>query len=226
MIKHRPLNRLKRFARAGHIRLALTTVVGFAALAAPSAASASLHLVPAPTSFQMTSSAMTWSETSGGIGNCNGAGTTSGSWSTGTAGTTTLKFEGCKWGVGACTSVGQPSGTIVSSSLTLTPVYLNAGHTAFGLLLSPKAGAFAEFNCGIIHRSWTGSLLGQITNPGLNLEAINHTLAFKSLGSGVQQYTQVEGAGPTYSLVQNGNTSVAIEAGQAMQYVQMAGYRP
>lgn len=120
------------------------------------------------------------------------------------SGTLNLTLEGCNMGgwIGACNSSGKPSGTIVTSTLTFKLVYLDAAHTAWGILLSPPAsGVFTEFSCGggITKVTWTGSILGQITKPALNVETWSGTLVFQAKETG-QQYEQINGTGTAYHL--------------------------
>jgi hypothetical protein len=137
-------------------------------------------------------------------------GTGSTSFGSGTSGSTQLIYQKCKWSPSNfnCTSPGLGAGEIRTNVLALEPVYLDAAKTKFGLKATPQAGApVAEFTCGGFYKyTWTGSVLGQITSPALNVSSSVFTLSFSG-GSGTQQYEQVEGAGTKYHLSsQTGST--------------------
>jgi hypothetical protein len=193
--------------------LAFTALLAVAAIAAGSASA--LSLSPAPRAFSASGGAVTL-ETQSAIYNCQqSAGT--GFFSSGTSASLNLSLSGCKMSGFSCTTSGQASGTISTTSLTATPVYLDAAKTKFGLKLTPAAGgSFAEFTCLGIPVKWTGSLIGQITSPGMNQSSSTFTLSFAGAGPGVQAYQQVEGAGPKYHLTQtfNGNAAEMAYLGQ------------
>ena len=134
-----------------------------------------------------------------------------------------FKLRGCKTtifgGAAYCTTAGQPTGTIAASNLSYRLVYLDAAKTKFGIKLAPPPPAqwfepgnpFTEFTCGGVYKwKWTGSVIGQITSPGLNVLAKSVNLQFAASGS-TQNYQQVEGAG-TYHLWAslNGGTATAL----------------
>jgi len=191
----------KRTVRA--FGLALAVALAFAGLAAGSASALSIS----PSSFNgvgsgnlvafasvgtnvstCESSALNWT-VSGGSGGAFEA----------------EKLRGCKKPVGgtsvSCTTPGQTAGTIALSKLNASLVYLDAAKTKFGYMLTPATGTtVAEFSCGgFFQYKWTGSVLGQITNPALNVETKSATLSFTASGTS-QTYQQVEGAGPNYHL--------------------------
>jgi hypothetical protein len=195
-------------------------------LVAPISALASGPSVePSTNSFTSTAAGgMTWS-TSGEKVACSSTGNGEGSWTTSSTGTAVLRFKGCAGSGFSCTSAGQPTGTIVTSTLAISPVYLDAAHSKFGLLLkSPGSGIFAQFKCGgIINHEWTGSLIGQVTSPGLNTWAWQNTLSFVELALGQQQYTQVEETGPAYRLTQSG-TPLAVSSLETLTYAKQMKY--
>lgn len=209
--------------------LALVASLAAGALVAGSAFALSLE--PGPGPFTTSSEATTFSMSTGEQWSCSGKGSGSGSFTTGTSGSATFTFTKCEYQSGGfpvtCTTAGQPAGTIKTSTLGVSPVYLDAAKTKFGLLLSPpESGVFAEFKCaGFINKVWKGSLIGEITKPALNVSAYVHVLTFNQFGSGVQQYTQIEGSGPKYQLTQGG-VNVALGATQNMTFVQSKKYIP
>ncbi len=83
----------------------------------------------------------------------------------------TLTFNSCGWSFGSlykCTSPGQSSGTIRTSSLKARPVYPEEGLTAVGFLLEPtKSPTFMKFTCGPISAEVTGSAIVDLAAPSL-----------------------------------------------------------
>jgi hypothetical protein len=122
------------------------------------------------------------------------------------SGNVKLTLQGCTIGpVGFtvnCSTPGQPSGTILTSELPVYPVYLDAGKTKFGLQIgnqgalgSPATGSTwaSEINCsGIRKFKWNGSVLSQVTSPGLNVSASAFSVSLSGSGE-TQQYEWVEG---------------------------------
>jgi len=194
----------------------LLASIALTGLAAGSASALSIE--PAST-FQSTGSEVTWSTSAGNIYACKGGSSTTGQFTSGTSGQMTLKMQGCGSSFTTCTSPGQASGTIVTSTLGVKPVYLDAARTLHGLLLSPPAsGVFAEFSCSGVPRVWTGSLLGRITSPALGVKSTQHTLSFTESSAGQQTYQRVEGAlFPLYRLKQ-GEATVAVTATQPLTF--------
>jgi len=198
-------NRLSRLTSA--CGLALLASLALVALAAPSSALAAgpkFNGGSPPLSFTSTGASVVVSESSGNVWSCSSS-SGSGTWTTTSTGTGTLTFKGCAFGSGTCTSPGQPAGTIVTSTLGLQSVYLDKARTKYGTLFTPPAsGVFAEIECGFggikIKKNWNGSLIGQITSPGLYQSSNQNTLVFDDITPGKQQYTQVEEGGPVYQL--------------------------
>lgn len=93
-----------------------------------------------------------------------------------TSGLFQLSFKGCKlptYNID-CTTAGQPTGTIVTKLLGVTPVYLNAEQTKYGLRLAGEGagpnwwepGTVATFACGGAGSfTWSGWMTVEITNP-------------------------------------------------------------
>jgi hypothetical protein len=180
--------------------LALIASLAFAGLATANASALSLD---APSVFSPKLSNEGFISMGSNIYACTGGGWNSGQFTTKTSGEITLTFKGCGASGFTLTTPGQEKGTIKTSSLTMKPVYLDAAHTKFGLLLSPPAsGIFAEVLYGGIPVAWKGSLIGQITSPGLMGKSKDFTLNFAKAGTG-QQYRQVEESGPIYHVTQN-----------------------
>jgi len=208
-------------------RVFATALIASLALAGLVAASASALSMSGPIQkFTISGGAGVWSEAGGSKVECTGSGS-AGEWTSSTTGRATLRLTGCGSSGFKCTSEGQTAGTIVTSTLDFKLIWLDAAHTKFGLLFSPATGwSFAKFACGGIWiKEWQGSLIGQITYPGLEVSASNHTLSFVSIANGVQQYQQIEGSGPLYRLTRGGET-VALNLTQSLIHAENSKYIP
>jgi hypothetical protein len=189
----------RRFPAFG---LALIASLAIGALGAGSASALSLDVASnfntsnAGTTFQAANS--NWNitcNTSTGIGSF-----TSGA----TEGTMELRFSKCFLG-GAypCTTSGAVSGEVRWNKLNFKLVYLDAAKTKYGMLLSPATGSsVSEFICLGVAFKQTGSVIGQITSPPLNVSSSSFNLQFAPNQPGEQLYQQVEGAGTKYHLSQ------------------------
>jgi len=78
-----------------------------------------------------------------------------------------VKFHGCTafFGFVACNTAGQPSGTVVTTPLDATLVYLETGTNKKGLLLQPenKEEHFATLECGGTSIKVIGTVLAELT---------------------------------------------------------------
>jgi hypothetical protein len=222
-------NRLSRVTSA--CGLALLASLALVALAAPSSAFAAgpkIEGTSFPLSFTVTNSgaAVTVQYSNGPVMECSSS-SGAGTWTTNSSGTATLTFQGCTRGF-TCTSPGQPSGTIVTSTLGIQSVYLNKARTKFGMLFTPPAsGVFAEVVCGPfgIKTTWNGGLIGETVSPGLGGTSSESTLRFLNSGVGKQQWTQVEESGPVYQLTQ-GAATLAILANKTVKYPKNITWAP
>jgi hypothetical protein len=128
------------------------------------------------------------------------------------------RLRGCKMLIFGfttnCTTPGQPiAGTIALSNMKFSLVYLDAAKTKFGMKLDPISGPVAEFTCGGAYSyKWTGSILGQIVKPPLNVFTATTTLKFAAEGSS-QNYQQIEGAGTKYHLYQTPKEGTPVDLG-------------
>jgi len=130
-----------------------------------------------------------------------------------TTGVITLTLRQCanRSGV-SCTSPGQAKGTIAMATVPFQLVYLDAAKTKFGILMTPPAsGVFASFNCSVfLNCVWKGNgLMGQITNPPLNVKSNQLTLSFAESAPYTQQFRQIEGTGTIYQLTESVNNGSA-----------------
>jgi hypothetical protein len=147
------------------------------------------------------------SEAPGAQIKCTGMGGTGSLYKSGTEGSATLRYTGCKvihtTLEYTCTTPGSSAGNITTKTLQSAPVYLDAAKTKFGFKLTPLTGnTFAEFTCGPKEWKWTGSFLGQITSPALNVLAYSFELSFGTGGLFKQQFEQIEGSGTKWHLSQ------------------------
>ncbi|MGN6201008.1 MAG: hypothetical protein ACTHNY_01195 [Solirubrobacterales bacterium] len=142
------------------------------------------------------------------------------SWKEGTNGQLKTTLTGCGLTyLGSrmeCNSSGQAAGVIKFNNLGFTLVYLDAAKTKFGYKLTPESGSVvAEFACGggFYNYKWTGSVLGQITEPALNVSSLSGKFSLTATGA-TQTYQQVEGTGTAYHLYssQNGGPLVSLGA--------------
>jgi hypothetical protein len=183
--------------------LAIVVCLAMGAMVASGASALSFTWEPGGAASLHLETTSPQAETPSDLMTCeSGSGTAT--FSSGTSGSAQLTLKGCKWYPWAwkCTSAGEPAGTIVLKLLTLTPVYLDAAKTKYGLKVSPETpgGPVAEFTCGGIKKFvWTGDVLGEITSPALNVTAGTFNLVFNG-STGTQQYEQIEGAGTKYHL--------------------------
>jgi hypothetical protein len=196
----------KRSHRLRALGLALVASLAIAATSAGSASALSLTPV-APATYPVSLSLNApWDATftfeKGFNSKCASA-TGTGQLTSGTAGEMKITYKGCRFGETACTSAGQPSGTMVTSNLALTPVYLNAAKTIWGFKLTPiGTGVFAECNFpfGGLFMRWSGSVLGNVWNSiGSTTKTLNLHQGWGTKWE-EQQYQQVEGAGTKYHL--------------------------
>jgi len=197
---HSPKRSLRAFG------LALVAVLAFAGLAAGSASALSVN--PSSGSGNVKGAGFNWQASGGPAYTCESS---SGNYSVsgGTGGLfEEVKLRGCAANIGGfkvnCTTSGQLAGTIALSNLSSSLVYLDAAKTKFGYKLTPVGGTVAQFSCGGSSYKWTGSVLGQITEPPFNTWTKSAKLRFTAT-SGSQDYQQVEGAGTAYHLYQSQN---------------------
>ena len=112
-------------------------------------------------------------------------------------------LHGCTGPLGAaCTTAGQPAGTIVIATSIAHLVYLDEAHTKVGSLTTPPAsGVFAKFTClGIVVEVKGNGLLSEITAPKCGEKSKTGTTVATSTSPGVQKYTQIEETGTVYKL--------------------------
>jgi len=129
-----------------------------------------------------------------------------------TTGSIETSFGGCKAPGGiACTSPGQPSGTIKFAKSVFHLVYLTDAKTMPGVLVTPPTGGvFTTTACtGEIKGS---GYMGQLEWPAPACGAKSTTFSFvyEVDAEGKQKYRQVTGTGTSYSLLAGGSTEIAL----------------
>ena len=121
---------------------------------------------------------------------------------TSTTGTIELTFtEGCKEKTfgSSCASSGEPAGSIATTKLQFHLVTL--ANNVPGVLITPNAGHFASFTCGIIPITVGGTgVIGKITSPGCNQSSTEATIDFNATAHGVQEFNKVAGTETIYQL--------------------------
>ena len=137
--------------------------------------------------------------------------TGSGSYVTNTWGSMTLTLHGCTAGITKCTSKGEPTGTITTSSLPFDNILLEANPQTPGLMFTPTTvdnapgageGFFVEFTCGISTTTTVrgNGLVGDITGPKCGESSKTLTVEFASAAAGIQKWMQVTTTGTKYDL--------------------------
>jgi hypothetical protein len=186
------------------ILLAITVVAALAFAAMPALASAKTPELDGtfPLGFTGTSGAGTLNSSAATI-SCK-EDTNTGSFTSKTAGTLEVTFKKCTGPLGiACTTPGQASGVITTNSSVFDLVYLKAGGTTPGVLVTPPtSGVFAEFECSAAAKvKVTGNgLLGHIESPACGATSKTFAVNFEATGT-AQKYTKVEEAGTAFSLL-------------------------
>jgi len=142
-----------------------------------------------------------------------------------TAEEVTLTFTGCTESTfgSSCTSAGQASGTIKTTDLVSHNIMIDstaqvAGGTP-GILLTPKEGHFATFNCAFFFKIEVGGsgIIGDISAPKCGAAASKTaTLKFESPTEGTQKYMQITTEGTKFDLTstQGGTARTASQDGE------------
>lgn len=233
----------------GRLTTLSLVVIASLALAGFAAGSASaLSITPAPVGHAGSGGAFYFGTESSANASCT-ASENFGKALTATTGEIKLGFGGCTRpnglpGGAPCTSSGQASGVIATGNLNYKLIYLDAAKTKFGLWLIPAdakytesgvliagSGTFANFSCAGSAYKWTGSVMGQITSPKLNVSASQATLAFTTTNGISQTYQTVEGGVfPWYHLseAKNGGSAKNLGVGgtQTLAFSQNATFLP
>jgi hypothetical protein len=167
-------------------------VVSIGTVALPAVASAQSWHLNLTTSFSVSGSGgtLTWASSQSLIcTSTKGAGV----FSTTTAGSVSMTFHGCTGPFGiACTSPGQPSGTVTFSA-SFDGIMVAADKPA--ILLTPTGSAeptpglktLWEMSCfGILEKIFGKGIIGTISAPGCGTASSTATVAFESIAQGSQ----------------------------------------
>ena len=179
-------------------KLLLLVLSVIAAMAvAPAAASATPWHTNSTGAFTLHGGKVAWSTASAITVECTTV-TGAGNYSATTGGTITLALSGCTSIILGmpivCTTLGQPNGTITSTTLRLDNVMLGVGKP--GVLLTPNAetGAVSHFSCGALTLTFEGNgLLGTVTAPACGASSTTGTWSFSATAHGAQQHTLYTG---------------------------------
>jgi hypothetical protein len=200
------------------------SVLAFTAL--PSAASAGewhLKCEKFPCTFTVAGGESRFSETAGGTVWCSsvtGAGEVTKAAveptlkeNESTTGTVRLLFHGCKEQATifhfACTSAGQPSGTVTTNVMTTHNVWLTHGTTKPGVAIT---NANTTFTCagGFAASTVTGTVLGELHEPQCKVASATQKQNFTSTSHGHQTWKQITGTGPILDLITSTNHTNAV----------------
>jgi hypothetical protein len=199
--------------------MVLALAVASAALfALPAVASAQSWHLSATTSFSVTGAGGKLTSTDGTTFTCSST-TGSGSFSTTTAGTMSLVFHGCTGFGFACTTPGQPSGTI-TLSVSFDAIMVSTNNP--GVLLTPDSSSITEtlgkkflteYSClGISTKVYGNGVIGTIHSPvpACGATATTWGLNFESSALAGHQKDKLW-TGTEYDLISNSHSTSSID---------------
>jgi len=191
-------NKMKTFVLAATVAMALAALP-----AAASAGEPEIHCGGAVCgAFTTTSGATALSVANGTTINCTST-TGAGQYTTKKTGTVALMYHGCftpTFFNTACTSPGQPVGTIKTNSSVFHNIYESVGKTTPGILTTAPAIPLT-FTCGgFVHVEVTGSIIGDLESPGCGGSSKELKLSLAATAHGQQQYKQVTTTGTIFDL--------------------------
>jgi hypothetical protein len=144
----------------------------------------------------------------------------SGRYTSATTGDIELTFTGCTAFGGECHTAGQANGVITTGTSIFHNVYLTAGKTTPGVLVTPPTGGvFATFSCffGFASVSVTGNgIIGHLESPKCGAKSKTGTLNFTATGSS-QTYKQNTATGTVFNLKSSVNGGAAVEAAEVAE---------
>lgn len=204
------------------IMLLALSVVSAALFALPAVAAATPAHLSATSTFTVSKGAVETVEletVEGEKVQCHAGVSGTGNFENTTTGTLNLLFHGCTtstiFGNLNCTSTGQPSGTIATTTLPFHLISKVSGSGTPGVLITPGTGEhFATFICGgIAERKVTGNgVIGTIISPACGVSSTTATLKFEQSPTGVQKHTSHTGV--TYGLKSNGIGAAQVAEGK------------
>jgi len=154
--------------------------------------------------------------------NCTST-TGTGDFTSSTGGNVQFLFHGCTESVfgTACTTSGQPSGTIQTESQPFELVTAKGSGDPATLITPAANGRFASFSCfgGFINIVVTGNgVIGAITAPGYNESSPTFTLDLNAIGA-AQEITEIEGSATKFGLLSSTNGGAAEAASEEAEGV-------
>ncbi len=174
-----------------------------------------------PLTFTVTGGKMRWT-TASTIFECTSV-TGSGRYETATTGKIELTLHGC-FGPGvACTSLGQPSGTITSSEMEFHNVFLEPEKGKPGILITAKEGRFAAFACNGFAMELSGNgLISEMATPECGKASKTSTQLYEAASAGNQKWMQVETGGTKYDLAWTLGGTAAFESTTTLTFAEQA----
>jgi hypothetical protein len=140
----------------------------------------------------------------GGFITCTSS-TAKGKYTSATTGEVQLSFHGCTW-VGfpgyPCTTSGQLSGTIVSSTRVFHNVYLEPDRSKLGLLITgPGTSEFEKtplmtFVCAGVLYTVGGSVIGELVKPGCGKTSKELSVLYEKKAESTEQRWRLITTGP------------------------------
>lgn len=181
--------------------LAATACVAVFAL--PAVASAGVwHVQNGTIGFEGMGGAFQFTPAAGTTTDCSSV-SVKGAYETTTTGWVKFTFHGCFATTvfnPACTTSGQPSGTITTEKLTFHNVLAAGNQPAILLTPNHTTGRFASFSCFGIATTVAGNGLIGTLNKKCGEKSEGQTWHFASTEAGVPSPTQVTGTGTQYTL--------------------------
>ena len=147
-----------------------------------------------PISFSVTGGTTKLTGANGGYITCTSS-SAKGKYTSATAGEIQLTFHGCTYlGISGwnCTTSGQPTGTVVSSTRVFDNYYLEPDKSKRGLFITgPTPGEFQKdplmtFACGTIY-TVGGSLVGELVKPACGATSKEMSLSYEKKAEGIGQ---------------------------------------
>ena len=120
-----------------------------------------------------------------------------------------FKFTGCtETALGTkCNSTGAAAGEIATPVLTTDNVYLEPEKKVPGILITNN---IVTISCagGLVRKTVTGSLLGEIESPECGFQKTKSTIKFETgAATGSQQWTEITTAGTVFDMTSNNDSS-------------------
>ncbi len=202
----------------GAFAVALMSCLALGAAGASTASAVSIT-GSVPNGFQVSGGNFIAKSSEGDSISCKGETTGSGTMEGPAVGLATLQFHNCTPSFGSfnCTSEGAETGTIVTKPLAVELAPISGGEA--GIMFTPVSAnsIFAAFNCSVVSVDLSGSVIGEITEPGFNQYSSKMSVSFPNEsivetdhGQKAQLTMSVNGSTPSNSVL-NGSVSLNFE---------------